>query len=275
MMAEDGLTRPVRLCITVPEGLGIDTVAVLDTLTSELGTAVAVCGGLASDQGRFTRTYQFCNGRIYANAVPILLFAGPLRVAIGVASGWMPMGEEHRLTKAEGHVIGEIDGALPQDIWMRYFGSVDLLGAGRNAFAVYPDAGKEGDAQEFYICAPSHFQEDGSMVTLNPALEGARMRFVDASRDQVLAGAGTSVELARTDYGGDTPDAALVFSCAGRHLMLGTRVGREVGQLQQQIGTNVPAIGFYTNGEICPLPGSQTPFMHAGTFVTVLLGERP
>jgi len=270
-MAKGGITQPVRLGLIVPEGLGLDMKAVTDTIHAEIGPDAPVCGGLAGDQIRFQQTYQFCNGQVYSDAVPVLLFAGPLRVATGVASGWVPMGEEHRLTKTEGQTIIEIDGEPVRDVWNRYFGSFDIRGS-RNQFAIYPDGAEENTSREFYLCAPSHFQEDGSLVMLNPVIPGARIRFTDATRDQVLEGAGTSAASARAGYGG-TPDAAFVFSCAGRHAWLGTQVGREIGLLQKHIGAEVPTIGFYTYGEICPLPGSPTPYTHGTTFVTVLIGE--
>jgi hypothetical protein len=269
--ALNGLEKPVRLCITVPEGLGVDTNALLNTLSAGLGEDVVVCGGLAGDQFRFAQTFQFCNGKVYSEALVVLLLAGPLHVATGVASGWVPLGEDHRATKVDGQVISEIDGESPRDIWMRYFGSFDLAGT-RNMFVVYPDEAEGGASEAFYLCAPERFQEDGSMVTLNPARHGARIRFADATREQVLGGAGTSAQSARDSFAG-TPDTALVFSCAARHALLGTRVSLEIGQLQDQVGTEVPTIGFYTYGEICPLPGSQTPFRHGATFVTVLIGE--
>jgi len=266
--AKKGLTQPVRLGLTVPEGLGIDMKVVTDTIHAELGPDAPVCGGLAGDQVRFGQTYQFCNGRAYSDAVAVLLFAGPLRVATGVASGWVPLGEDHLLTKTEGQTIVEIDGEPVRDVWDRYFGSFELRGS-RNQFVVYPDG---AESRDFYLCAPSHFQEDGSMVTLNPVIQGARIRFADATRDQVLDGARSSAVSARARYDGK-PDAALVFSCAGRHAWLGTQVGREIGLLQEQVGAEVPTVGFYTYGEICPLPGSPTPYTHGTTFVTVLIGE--
>jgi hypothetical protein len=266
--AKEGLTQPVRLGLTTPEGLGIDVKAVTDTIHAEVGSDAPVCGGMAGDQVRFEKTYQFCNGKVYSDAVPVLLFAGPLRVATGVASGWVPMGEDHRLTRTEGQTILEIDGESAREVWNRYFGSFELRGS-RNQLVLYPDG---AESREFYLCAPSHFQEDGSMVMLNPVIEGARIRFADATREQVLDAAGTSAESARAGYTG-TPDAALAFSCAGRHAWLGTHVDREIGLLQEHVGAEVPTIGFYTYGEICPLPGSPTPYTHGATFVTVLIGE--
>jgi hypothetical protein len=269
-----GLAEPVRLGILLPEGLGVNSDRLLSAVSAELGAEVPVCGGMAGDQSRFEKTYQFCNGQVYTDAVPVLLFAGPLHVATGVASGWEPVGEDHVATHVEGLVIHEIDSQTPRDVWMDYFGTFDATGT-RNFFAVYPDAAPGVErSDEFYISAPSHFQEDGSMVTLNPTLHGARIRFAMATRDQVLSGASTSSEQARAAYGAGTPDAALVFSCAGRHLVLGTRVGKELGLLREHVGETVPAIGFYSYGEICPLPASPRPYQHGGTFVTVLIGEQ-
>ena len=83
----------------------------------------------------------------------------------------------------------------------------------------------------------------------------------------------SSSEKARASYPGPKPEAAFVFSCASRPALLGTRVGGEAGRLQEQIGATLPAVGFYTYGEICPLPSSPTPVHHVSTFVTVLIGE--
>ena len=270
-MAQENLSKPVRLGITVPEGLGIDMKTVVDVIHDEIGPNAPLCGGLAGDQVRFEQTFQFCNGKVYSGAVPVLLFAGPLQAATGVASGWIPLGDEHRLTKVDGQAIVEIDGQPVRDIWMTYFGSFELRGS-RNQFAIYPDGADGRESQEFYLCAPSHFLDDGSLITLNPVIPGARIRFSDATRDQVLDGARVSVENASARFAGK-PDAALVFSCAGRHALLGTRVSQEVGLLTDRIGADVPSIGFYTYGEICPLPDSPTPYAHGTTFVTVLIGE--
>ena len=275
-MALDGLDAPVRLCVAFPDGVvsegmvGIIRDGIIGALGEALGPDVPVCGGMAGDQIRFSRTYQFFNGAVHSESMPVLLFAGPLDVAVGVASGWEPVGEDHRLTDMDGLVIAGIDGERPRDFWMRYFGSADLSGT-RNYFAVYPDAG--GGSEEFYLCGPSHFQENGSMVTMNPAVGGTRIRFADGTRDGVLNGATSSAARARKGYPVATPEAALVFSCAARHMVLGTWVVQEVDRFQEQIGVDVPAIGFYTYGEICPLPSSPTPVHHVCTFVTVLIGE--
>lgn len=279
-MALDGLDAPVRLCIALPEGIGgVDAdapctipIGLLDALGAALGPDVLVCGGLAADQMRFEQTVQFCNGQVYSDAIPILLMAGPLHVATGVASGWEPLGEELRLTDVDGLVISGIDGEPPRDVWKRYFG-VDTHTGAPNFFAVYPDEDGGRGTDEYYLCSPSQFQDDGSMVTMTPATPGARIRFTSATRDQLLDGAAASAEKACAAYPGAEPEAALVFSCASRPALLGTRVEGEARRLQEQVGAGLPAVGFYTYGEICPLPSTSTPVHHVSTFVTVLIGE--
>ncbi len=271
-MALGGLEGPVRLGITLPNSLGTDMAVILRTFSTEIGQDIPVCGGGAGDQGRFTGTYQFFNGAVYSDAVPVLLFAGPLHVSTGVDSGWEPLGESRWVTRAAGPLVSEIDGAPVRDMWTRYFGSVELSGT-RNMVAVYPDdASSGGESADFYLSAPYAFEEGGLMM-MNPIPSGARVRFASASRDQIVDGVGVSAAHAQETYPGGAPEAALVFSCAGRHEALGTRVGAELGQLQARIGAEIPAIGFYSSAEFCPLPLSPAPRTHNCTFVTVLIGE--
>jgi len=277
-IALEGLEAPVRLCIALAEGVGdVDSpgtipLGLLDSLGEALGPDVPVCGGLAADQVRFSGTYQFCNGRVYSGAIPILLLAGPLRVATGVASGWQPIGAELRLTAVDGLLVGGINGEPPRDVWRRYFGTDNHPGA-PNFFAVYPEEDEWRESDEFYLCCPAHFQDDGSMVTMTPATPGARIRFTSATRDQLLDGARSSAANAQASFSGSEAAAALVFSCASRHALLGTRVGEETRLLQEQVGAALPVAGFYTMGEICSPAGSATPVHHVSTFVTVLIGE--
>lgn len=286
-MASAGLAEPVQLCITNPAAIGTYTPAILEALFESLGRNVPVCGGLAGDQFRMEQTYQFYKGSVYTDAIPVLLFAGPMRVSMGVNSGWTPVGGGHRVTRAEGNVVYTIDDKPAADLWVRYFGATDTTTL-QHGISVFPyealddqlegvdengleGAKKAGD--EFYLTAPAKFQEDGSIVVFNPIPSGVVIRFADVTRDQIVGGTTSSVEQACNGYSGSHPDAALVYSCAARRIILGTRVVEESELLQAQFGSSVPIIGFYTYAEFCPLPSSLMPQVHGGTFVTVLIGE--
>ncbi|WP_456429734.1 FIST signal transduction protein [Rhodocaloribacter sp.] len=280
--ASKGLDAPVRLCITNPAGLGVDLATILATLSEALDGDVPVCGGLAGDQERFERTYQFFRGTVHTDAIPVLLFAGPLQVSTGVNSGWTPLGAWHRVTRAEGSVVYTINDQPAADFWKRYWG--DLNFSPSHMFAVFPDKKPENHRENppvesaygqenYYMCTPAGFREDKSMLVLNPIPSGAFVRFADATRNQVVAGAASSVAQARAGYPGDRPDAALIFSCAGRRSLLGTRITEESRVLREELGEGLSWIGFYTYGELCPFPDAPAQHSHNSTFVTILIGE--
>jgi hypothetical protein len=73
---------------------------------------------------------------------------------------------------------------------------------------------------------------------------------------------------------GKAPEAALIFSCAARKLLLGTRTAEEVGIVREILGDKLPVCGFYGYGEIGPLPGSSdAASYHNETFVCLLVGS--
>lgn len=271
-MASAGLEDAVRLCIANPAGLAVDSYAMVQPLSEALGRNVPICGGLAADQMRLKKTYQFYKSSVYTDAIPVLLFAGPLCLSAAVGSGWTPVDEEvHQVTRAEGIVIHTIDDKPACDFYTEYFGSADF--SGNHGLAVYStrqDAEEKGD--NFYISGPLYFHEDGSLTVTVRIASGAYMRLALAKRDQLLAGTRFTIAKACDGYAGEQPDAALIFSCAGRHQLLGTRVVEEAQLLHEQFGESLPLIGFYTFGEFCPLPNGN-PQSHGGTFVTVLIGE--
>ncbi len=273
-MAREGLDASVRPCLAVSEGPNVESDLLVRALGEAAGTGVPVCGSMAGDQLQIKQTYQFCNGRVYSDVVTVMLFAGPLHVATGVSSGWAPMGTEHRVAATEGPFVRRIDDWTARDLWVRYFGTTELSGA-RQVVAVYPEP--EGTAPEhddFYLSVPFGFKLDGSMFVTPTIPPGARIRFADADRAQVLTGTEVSTARALEAYPGEVPGAVLIFSCAGRHGHTGTQVDREHRLVEERFGPDMPVIGFYTYGEFCPRPHAQTPRAHGCTFVTVLIGEQ-
>jgi hypothetical protein len=56
-------------------------------------------------------------------------------------------------------------------------------------------------------------------------------------------------------------------------MTLGTMAREEIIIGSQTLG-NIPSLGFYTYGEICPLEASTTSLYHNATFVCLLMGEK-
>jgi hypothetical protein len=112
----------IQFCISLPESLTTSGELILDGLKQTLGERVPIFGGLTADQWRSQQTYQFFHTEVCSDAVPVLLFSGPILFSYGVASGWQPVGTPGRVPKAANHVVYEIDHQPAFDFYQRYLG---------------------------------------------------------------------------------------------------------------------------------------------------------
>jgi len=262
-------TLEPRLCITTPDSLTASGVSVVDALQAVLGVKVPILGGIAADQWEFKRTFQFCRGRVYSDAVPVLLFCGPLKFSFGVASGWKPIGNPATVTSSDHNVVKTIDGESAQDFFCKYLGP-HAVPSSETPLAVFEDADGAGG---FYLRAPLLYdRETGAVSFAGDVPEGACVALTQARREDILEGTSQSVRMARDAFPDEQPDAVIVFSCAARKQLLGTQTEREYKLLSENLPKDVPVAGFYAYGEISPLmPGHPTRF-HNQTMVTLFLG---
>lgn len=256
--------KKAGLCITVPEGLGTNSMAVIDSLNETLGSGVPVVGGMSGDQMRFTQTYQFFNGKVFSDSIPVLVFSGDFLCSYGVATGWNPLGDKHLVTEATGNVIMTIDGKPAKDLYTRYLNDHSV----HYPLAVYPQ-----DDEHFYLSTPTRFDDDGSIVCQNTVRTGSHVRLSEATRDEIISGAALATQAAIDGYPGSNPAGGIIFSCAGRKAALGTRTVEEITLFTEELSSDIHIGGFYTYGEICPLPNSEFSQSHNCAFVTVLIGE--
>ncbi|MBE9207076.1 FIST C-terminal domain-containing protein [Nostoc sp. LEGE 06077] len=255
-----------QLCLTFPESLTVDGVAIVEGLKLALGKDIPIFGGLTADQWKFEKTYQFFQTEILHDAVPLLIFSGKFLFSQGVASGWHPLGKKGKVTKVDKNILYEIDGKPALDFYHHYLGGLSPSGE-------YPLAVFESEAEEFYMRAPSiHDIKTGSITFLGEVPADTFVQIAQASRDEILGAAKTSILNALNNYPGKQPDTALFFSCAARRLLLGTRTIEEYQLAQECLTESIPGCGFYTHGEISPLNGGGETRLHHETFVTLLIG---
>ncbi len=104
-----------RLCILLPESLTISGQVsgqkTVEALRKALGEDVDLFGGRAADHRKYEITRQFFGREVVSDSVPILVLSGPLFYSFGVASGWKPIGDPGMITRSQGNIVYEIDGA--------------------------------------------------------------------------------------------------------------------------------------------------------------------
>lgn len=258
------------LCITTPESMTASGHQVLTELKAAIGTDVPIVGATAGDQFRFEKTVQYCGTEVLSDALPLLLFSGPLVYAFGVASGWKPIGEPGCVTRSEGATVYEIDNAPAMEFYRKYLGA-DAKPSGECPLAVLDE---NGCIQ--YLRAPVGVSIDATaeISYFGNVPQGETVQITVADREAILDGCRESVEKARQNYPvGKQPEAAVFFSCAARKMLLGTRAGEEYEIIQSTVRESIPMCGFYGYGEIGPTKsGSSDSSFHNETFISLLLG---
>jgi hypothetical protein len=268
---------PPTLCIVMPTIGVVDTRALLGALHDELGPAVPVLGGGATPESPVadpaaTSGLQFAGHAVVDGGIAILLFSGPLDYAFGVETGWRGVGPRATVTgvAADGRVT-EIDGQAAVDFFERYLGSSEGQPPPiANPLAVF-DA---HDASAFYLRTATDLDRaSGSVAFFGPLPEGSTVQLTVAATDEIVEGARASITDALARFpGGRPPAAALLWSCATRRFLLGTRTRREVEAVRSVIGPDTPVAGFYCLGEIAPIVDGDVSQFHNATLVSVLLG---
>ena len=265
-------TLEPSLCIAMPAiGLG-QAGEILDGLRAALGPDVPILGGGAAHEDPSQNpedgvSRQVVDDTLAEGAVAILLFSGPLEFSFGVQTGWRGVGQRATVTRSSPRGVLEIGGRPAVEFYDRYLG-VGQPSIG-NPLAVF-----ETDAPDFYLRTPTWFdRESGLVAFLGVIPEGATVQITVAATDEIVDGARASIAAALASFpGGRTPDGALLYSCVTRRFLLGTRAGREIEQVREELGHEVPVAGFYCVGEIAPMPLAAGSQFHNATMVAVLLG---
>jgi hypothetical protein len=270
--ARDKATLEPSLCIAMPAiGLG-QAGEILDGLRAALGPNVPILGGGAAHEDPSRNpaegvSRQVVDDTLAEGAIAILLFSGPLDFSYGVQTGWRGVGQRATVTRVAPEGVLEIGGRPAVEFYDRYLG-VGQPSIG-NPLAVF-----ETEMPDFYLRTPTWFDRDSGLVAfLGIIPEGATVQITVAATDEIVDGARASIANALASFpGGRTPDGALLYSCVTRRFLLGTRAGREIEEVRQELGGDVPIAGFYCVGEIAPMPLADGSQFHNATMVAVLLG---
>ena len=262
MVQNQAQYSPPLSLLVFPDGMGGDGVKVIEGLQAGMKKPIEIVGGFLGDNDRFSRTFQYCDGKVYQNAITGMLICNPLyadtKTGIGVGSGFASIGNSMCCTASEGNVILEIDQEPALDVYM------DLLGETRSKrlpevcleypFGLMETKTWESGSPYFQIrCGLSVDYGRKSITLAGTVPQGSDMTLTTGSRGDLVNGARRAAERARDCLHGYQPELIVVFSCVGRKIVLGRRVEEEVNAVKAVLGDGVPVIGFYTYGEIGPV----------------------
>ena len=266
--AKKGLTKPASMCLALPDGYNRSFDLIMKRLNQELAHGCPVFGGAAGTLWHEKDIiYQFYKDEILQDAIPIMIFGGPLEYAFSIANSWKPVGKKASVTASEGRVVKQIDDVSAVDFYRHYLGD-HTEPAREFVLAVF-----EENSERSYLRAPIIYNPDGSITFSESIPEGSTVQLTEAIREFLIDDTKTSVKKLVTDKCEFQPTFGLAFSCAFRKDVLGTQVGEELKILQDHLPAQLPLSGFYSFGEIAPLVKGQDSFFHGATLVTLLVGQ--
>ncbi len=256
------------------EGLKINGSELVRGLRSGLPSGVAVTGGLAGDGERFGRTSVRLDDTMQDGGVAIVGFYGDdLRVGYGSMGGWDPFGPERIITRAEGNVLYELDGAYALELYKKYLGAhaAELPASG----LLFPISLRSNDDGPGVVRTILGINEaDNSLIFAGEIPQGGYARLMKANIDRLIDGAQGAAEASHQSLAGSSPDLAVLISCVGRKLVLKQRVEEEVESVRDHLGTATMLTGFYSYGEIAPFSSTAKCELHNQTMTITTLSER-
>lgn len=255
--------------LVLVDGLRFPVAELLDALRSRAADLPVIVGGLASQEQpiRGTGARVFADDELLDPGCLVVRWYG-VEIDTEIVCGWSPASPEYQVTRAAGNVLYEIDGE-PATEWYRRVFTVD------GALAPLPET-----AYRFPLIVQGPQPERTGVFRSMQAFDdppGAVRFWGDlGTGDAVRLGMGNETSLVRTaeDLVSRGPaDAAVLFSCVGREVVLGARAEAEVQAIHSALG-GLPLAGFFTFGEIGPTAVGTLAFYNQ-TAVLALLREVP
>jgi hypothetical protein len=204
---------------------------------------------------QWNRTYQWFDDKILQDTAMALVLSGGVRMDTIIMHGCKPSSDYHKITKADGNVVLEIDDKPAVDMIANLLG--ENSGLGWQDFPLFVTLGvNKGDKygefkEEEYanrLCMAVD-KERGGLVMFEPDLEeGSEVQLMRRSIDFQYIGQRAQKLL--DGLGNRKPLFALYIDCAGRASAYCGTESEEAEEVQKVIGSRMPLLGMFSGVEI-------------------------
>jgi len=212
-----------------------------------------VVGGLSSGELHTGTTYQLAGNQSGSGSLAAAIVRGNIRIGIGSAHGWAPVGSQFRITRSRGFWLRTLNGRPASETYAELFGHP----ASEWAFPplsylarLYPLGVEQAD--QLVIRSPIRVEADGSFRMNAPIRDGVDAYLLVGSRAACEKAAGQASQQALLALGGLKPSFAMILVDIAWQLLLESHPGAEVAAVRDILGPDVPIAGAYTLGQIVP-----------------------
>ena len=220
-----------------------------------LGNVFPILGAGSCDNFHFLDTFQIFQDQILTDAATSLIIGGHASVSVGCHHGWRPLGKPRIIDKAEGNIIKVISGKKASNLYEEYFGEEvkDLHSKQFDQMSIlYPLGIFVEGSNEYLLRNAVDIKPDGSIVCQGDVPEGAEVHIMIGNKESCKQSAIDAAEDANNGLLGKKPKLVMIFESMARLKLLGRMAFEEIENIKNVFGADVPIIGMYANGEICP-----------------------
>jgi hypothetical protein len=246
-----------------------------DQLCNALSSgAVPLAGGLSSGDLHTGHSYQIAGPQNGTGALAAAFLRGNLRVGIGAAHGWNPVGSQFRVTRSRGFWLRTLDGRPASETYAQLFGHPAREWAFpplSHLARLYPLGVEQGE--QLVIRAPIRVEADGSFRMNAPVRDGADAYLLVGSRVACEQAAQQAAQQALQQLEGSKPAFVFVLVDIAWEMLLKSHPGAEITAIQDILGKDVPLAGGYTLGQVVRGKDSGPPQLLNQHIVVVAFGE--
>ena len=254
--------------ITITSGLDFDNDVYTQGIVNE--RVEYIFGGSAGDDMQLKETFVFSKDNFYNHGIVALALDRDKIDVVGArAFGWIGIGKERIVTKAEQNIVYEVDGKPAIDFYKDYL-NISADESIPNIGIEYPLEVTMKSGLVVYRAVLGLDEDKKALIFAGHVEEKSKVRISAPQGENIIKYVGESIEYSLSQKPDFKPQIALVFPCCSRKQVLGDLAIKEIELAYKK--AKAPIIGFYAYGEIGAYPGGY-PF-HNETFMTTMLSER-
>jgi len=239
-----------RALLFFADGFNGDADQLCSTL---LHSEIPLAGALSSGDLHTGHSFQLAGPQTGTGSLAGALLRGNLRVGVGYAHGWNPVGSHFRVTRSRGFWLRTLDGRPASETYAQLFGHPAREWAFpplSHLARLYPLGVEQGD--QMLVRAPIRVEADGSFRMNAPVRDGVDAYLLVGNRDSCEKAAQQAAQQALQGLNGEKPAFALVLVDIAWEMLLKSHPGAEIAAVQDILGKEVPIAGGYTLGQIVP-----------------------
>lgn len=258
----------INMIYLLASGIDIDNDACIDAIEEVFGKDVTIFGATSSDNMKGIISYQAIDNKVLEHGAFLIGFAdSSLKIETQATHGFVAIGEPMVVTKAQGHIIKEINGKPAWPEYLKRLGLAqnatcsDSIPIGALGEKLTPELAKEYGSQHILRAVTKHEENDLYYATACDV--GTELWLT--TRDEYLIFSEMDNMVNSLYNRIDNGDVVAVFhaDCLARGRFLFNRIIKDelVGKMQYPFLKNnncPPWLGMYGFGEFARLGGKNT-----------------